>query len=612
MPDIYDSIVFAALVMGLISALSLPLGAVTSIVWRPTDRSMAVLMAFGGGALLAALTIDLVGSAVEKGHFYALAIGALIGGSLFLALNQVVNDYGGFLRKASTTIYYLRRKQHQRIRQITRQMNQVDLFEDLETRDFKALAASVRTEQYRKGHAIYQAGDPPESVYIVESGTVELFDPQRQTRPVETLGKNDVFGWKACIIGAPTAYTAITREDTVVWVIPKSAIESLVLNQPVFMQGVHRLLRSNEILDYLQNHQGMSFEQATRWLDTAAQSLNKRGVVPPAQRVRRNAEAFVAQLERVRRFPLIHGLPPEEQDLIAEHLVYKHYHRGDTFFHRLDPCQRMFFIENGEVQLIDPAEPSRKPPTLQDSEAFGSLSMLTGARHSYTAIAAADTTVWELRRQDFEHLLRQAPEFEQRVRAYLQRGDAGSYLEDRHHFDTEKAARWTREALRSMDSGKSIPLAADLVLEVQQNHGAPLAIWLGITLDGIPESLVIGASMVQTHVSVSLIAGLFLANYPEALSSSVGMRQQGMSYRRILFMWTSLMILTGVGAALGSLFFVDASPTAFALIEGLAAGAMLTMIAETMLPEAYFKGGSVVGMSTLCGFLAAIFFKTLE
>jgi len=608
----FESIVATALLMGLISAMSLPLGALTSTVWRPTDRSMAVLMAFGGGALLAALTIDLVGSAVERGYFYALAIGALIGGGLFLFLNQVVNDYGGFLRKASTTIYYLRRKQHQRIRQITRQMNQVDLFEDLETRDFKALAASVRTEQYRKGHTIYQAGDPPESVYIVESGVVELFDPQHDSRPVESLGKNDVFGWKACVIGAPTAYTAIASADTVVWVIPKNAIESLLLNQPVFMQGVHRLLRSDEMLDYLRNHQDMSFEEATQWLDKAAQSLNKRGVIPPAQQVRRNAEAFVAQLERIRRFPLMHGLPPEEQDLIAEHLVFKHYPRGDTFFHRRDPCQRMFFIESGEVHLIDPTEPRRKPSVLQEAEAFGSLSMLTGSRHSYTAIAAADTTVWELRRQDFELLLQQAPEFAQRVRAYLQRGEASDYLERRHHFDAEKAARWTRQALRSMESGKSIPLAADLVLEVQENHGAPLAIWLGITLDGIPESLVIGASMTQAHVSVSLIAGLFLANYPEALSSSVGMRQQGMSYKRILFMWTSLMILTGIGAALGSLFFVDASPTSFALIEGLAAGAMLTMIAETMLPEAYFKGGSVVGMSTLCGFLAAIFFKTLE
>jgi len=608
----FESIVVTALLMGIISACSLPLGALTSTLWRPADRSMAILMAFGGGALLAALTIDLVASAVDSGHFHALAIGALLGGALFLALNHVVNDYGGFLRKASTTIYHLRRKQHQRIRQIVRQMNRVDLFEDLDTRDYKALAASIRTEHYQKGHLIYQAGDPPEAVYVIESGAVELFDPLHESRPVERMQVNDVFGWKACVLGAPTAYTAIASEETRVWVIPKNAVESLILNQPVFMQGVHRLLRSDETLDYLRNHQGMSFEQAAAWLDQAAQSLNKRGVVPPAQQVRRNAEAFVAQLERIRRFPLIHGLPPEEQDLIAEHLVYKHHRRGETFFHRLDPCERMYFIESGEVHLLDPTESRRQPTVLQEAEAFGSLSMLTGATHSFTAIAAVDTTVWELRRQDFEQLLQQAPEFAQRVHAYVQRGEAANYLEQRHHFDTEKAARWTRQALRSMEAGKSLPLAADLVLELQENKGAPLAIWLGITLDGIPESLVIGASMLQSHLSISLIAGLFLANYPEALSSSVGMRQQGMSYPRILFMWTSLMVITGIGAALGSLFFVDASPASFALIQGLAAGAMLTMIAETMLPEAYFKGGSVVGMSTLCGFLAAIFFKTLE
>lgn len=63
---------------------------------------------------------------------------------------------------------------------------------------------------------------------------------------------------------------------------------------------------------------------------------------------------------------------------------------------------------------------------------------------------------------------------------------------------------------------------------------------------------------------------------------------------------------------MGNMFFVGAEPFAFALVEGVAAGAMLTMIAQTMLPEAYFKGGSIIGFSTLLGFLAAIFFKTLE
>lgn len=99
-----ESILLTALLMGVVSASSLPLGAITANFWRPSDRINAQIMAFGGGALLAALTIDLVASAVSKGHFYPLAAGAVIGGLLFLMLNQIVNDYGGFLRKASTTI----------------------------------------------------------------------------------------------------------------------------------------------------------------------------------------------------------------------------------------------------------------------------------------------------------------------------------------------------------------------------------------------------------------------------------------------------------------------------------------------------------------------------
>ena len=71
-------------------------------------------------------------------------------------------------------------------------------------------------------------------------------------------------------------------------------------------------------------------------------------------------------------------------------------------------------------------------------------------------------------------------------------------------------------------------------------------------------------------------------------------------------------MITGIGAYAGNIFFVGAPPMLFAIVNGMAAGAMLTMIAETMLPEAFYKGGSIIGFCTLCGFLAAIFFKTLE
>ncbi len=84
-----------------------------------------------------------------------------------------------------------------------------------------------------------------------------------------------------------------------------------------------------------------------------------------------------------------------------------------------------------------------------------------------------------------------------------------------------------------------------------------------------------------------------------------------MKIAKILWMWTSLMVMTGIGAALGAVLLEQAPVMVFALIEGIAAGAMLTMVAETMLPEAFHKGGGIVGISTLAGFLVPIYFHTL-
>jgi zinc transporter ZupT len=76
-------------------------------------------------------------------------------------------------------------------------------------------------------------------------------------------------------------------------------------------------------------------------------------------------------------------------------------------------------------------------------------------------------------------------------------------------------------------------------------------------------------------------------------------------------MWFSIMLLTGVGAYCGNVFFDNVSPGTYALVDGMAAGAMLTMIAQTMLPEAFHIGGSVTGLSALAGFLATLFSRML-
>ncbi len=161
-----------------------------------------------------------------------------------------------------------------------------------------------------------------------------------------------------------------------------------------------------------------------------------------------------------------------------------------------------------------------------------------------------------------------------------------------------------------MNAGHLIPSASTISHTVAQHKDAPMAIWLGLLMDGIPEALTIGAHIITAPLSPALLAGLFISNYPEALSSSHGMKEQGFSIGKILMMWSSIMFITGILAAVGSVIFANVPDNLVSLVGSMAAGAMLTVISETMLPEAYAKGGSIVGMSTVLGFLSIIVINT--
>ncbi|MGD8363329.1 MAG: cyclic nucleotide-binding domain-containing protein [Desulfobacterales bacterium] len=599
--------------MGIISACSLPMGAVTSFFWKPGDKTVAFLMAGGGGALLAALTIDLVGEALNRGHYLALCCGCLAGGLLFIALDYLINNYGGFLRKASTTIYHLRKQEHRQYKKILSQITRTDIFRHLSTSDFKTLSYSIQSRDIKEGMLVYHPGDPPEALYIILEGAVEIIRFKNgEERSVQKLSRNDAFGRSAFISGTPHASAAVAVSDTMLLLLPRSVFNILLPNSTTLRQVVHLWLRGSELFDYLRDQHGMSEADIREWCDRATQNLIKRGSIPPAILPDHGAGEFVAIAQQTRRLPIFHGLPQEELETIASRLILKQHPKSDTLFFKGDISDRLYVIKQGQVSLIDPHEKHRKPTVVEDNDVFGGLACLTGARHTVSAITNKKTMMWVLRQSDLGDLLQKAPTFRERLKLFLKENTVSAYLEGRLHFDTDKITGWVTHALNTIDRGKPIPAARDLSQTIKEHGGAALAIWLGILLDGIPESLVIGSSMIHSQISLSLLVGLFLSNYPEALSSSIGMRQQGLSTARILVMWCSLVLITGVGAALGNIFFVEVPPFVFALVEGIAAGAMLTMIAQTMLPEAYFKGGSIIGFATLLGFLAAILSKLLE
>lgn len=140
----------------------------------------------------------------------------------------------------------------------------------------------------------------------------------------------------------------------------------------------------------------------------------------------------------------------------------------------------------------------------------------------------------------------------------------------------------------------------------REQPGSGSAIAVGALLDGVPESVVIGASLLAGGpVSLVTVVAVFLSNVPEGLSSAAGMRRAGRSRRYVFGLWTAIALVSGVSALLGNTLLGGAPPELLATITALAAGAILAMITDTMVPEAFEDAHLLVGLITVLGFLTA-------
>ena len=140
----------------------------------------------------------------------------------------------------------------------------------------------------------------------------------------------------------------------------------------------------------------------------------------------------------------------------------------------------------------------------------------------------------------------------------------------------------------------------------KEDSGSGLAIAVGALLDGIPESIAIGLSILHGGaVSVATVGAIFLSNLPEGLSSSAGMRRAGRSAKYVFGVWTAIAIACGLSSLAGYVGFGGLSPFLVAATTAVAAGAMLTMIVDTMIPEAFAETHDWAGLIAVLGFLVS-------
>ncbi len=419
---------FIALWFGAFSGLSLPLGALVGSWVKLSQRTIAAIMSFGAGALIAAITYELIAPAFERSGFYPISLGCIIGCGVFVGMDQILNSQGAFARKSSLLVAHLRSKKRKHVNNIIAKLSEVDILRALPPEEIQDIVQRVQLRSFPAGTKIFSKGDTGDAMYIIQSGKVK--------------------------------------------------------------------------------------------------------------------------------------------------------------------------IDKHEAEAINIAP-------LEQGQTFGEMALLWREPRNADAIAETDVKTWKIHRDDFNALIDASPRLKEAVSDLADtRKRTGSIP----HSETD-AAEWKERALESIREDNYRPTTVEIKKAETEGGGTALALWLGILLDSIPESMVIGASLVGSKISAALVVGLFIANAPESISSATMMKRRGSKTLNIFLMWLSIMIIIGLGSMLGNLTFKTASHSTHSIFEGLAAGSMLAMTAQTMLPEAYEQGGWLVGVLTVLGFLAALFFK---
>jgi ZIP family zinc transporter len=158
----------------------------------------------------------------------------------------------------------------------------------------------------------------------------------------------------------------------------------------------------------------------------------------------------------------------------------------------------------------------------------------------------------------------------------------------------------TDTALDRYVAGESGPEEREVVTEGART-GVGWALLAAVTLDGVPENLALGVSLVE-GASVSLLVAIFASNLPEALVGAVAMREEDRSARMVLGTWAACAVLLTLAVVAGRTLAGGLDDSVLAVALGFAGGAVLASLADTLMPEAFEHGRPFNAFATAAGF----------
>ena len=351
----------------------------------------------------------------------------------------------------------------------------------------------------------------------------------------------------------------------------------------------------------------------------------RKGAYVIAQHAKNKNKRHSELMQSIGNSSFFSSMSPELMNELLKMLHPKFIVQGESLFNVGDESHELYIVRSGSLTLTHNDGSTR---TAERGDLLGEVSFLARQAHSTTAVSEhGPAELLVLHKTQYETFSRAHPEFSATVRELA----TERIQENRRHLDQAAVAKqqWADLAIEALRSGGAeVPSASELNTMKEEHSNAGMAIWLGNLLDVIPESFVIGTVMLSLVAAktaagvpltffdvmpLTLVGALFLSNFPEALSASVNMKQQGFSTTKIILLWATLTVICAVGAAFGAYVGESIPHAAMIVVEGIAAGAMLTMIGSAMLPEAaHLSSPNMAGFSTLVGFVAAVGFKLFE
>jgi ZIP family zinc transporter len=146
-----------------------------------------------------------------------------------------------------------------------------------------------------------------------------------------------------------------------------------------------------------------------------------------------------------------------------------------------------------------------------------------------------------------------------------------------------------------------------------ESPGSGLAIVLGAALDGVPESIVLGLTIASGgETGLAFFAAVFLSNLPEGIAGTAGLQKGGWDRWRIIRLWSIVVIASAIASLVGATLLAGGQGEVHAFILGFAGGAILTMLADTLIPEAFENAGNLAGLMTTLGFGLAFALSLLD